>query len=340
MFLGFNFMVPFILTDRIGCKLIYPGELRFYPPATNMERMASESARRILLLGCGYVGLATGARLARAGHSVFGLRRAAEAGDELRAAGLEPLTGDLTRRTDLDRLPGPFDWVVNTVSSSRGGAAEYRDTYLEGTRTVLAWLATQRVAKFVYTSSTSVYAQNDGRVVDESSPAEPAGETGRLLRDTEELLLAAARERAFPAVILRVAGIYGPGRGHLFHQFLAGEARLAGDGSRLMNMIHRDDVASAIVAALENGRPGEIYNCADDEPVSQRDFLAWLAAQLGRPPPPPATDAENAARKRGLTHKRVNNWKLHALGWTPQYPSFRDGYAAAVAAARSDATES
>ena len=230
--------------------------------------------------------------------------------------------------------------MVNTVSSSRGGAADYRDTYLEGTRTLLTWLTTQPVSKFVYTSSTSVYAQNDGGSVDETSPAQPAGETGRLLRDTEELLLAATRERAFPAVILRVAGIYGPGRGHLFHQFLAGEARIAGDGSRLMNMVHRDDVATAIVAALEHGRPGELYNCADDEPVSQGEFLAWLAAQLDRSPPPPATAAENSARKRGLTHKRVNNCKLHALGWTPQYPSFREGYAAAIAAARSGATES
>lgn len=294
--------------------------------------MSSATARRALILGCGYVGVALGVRLAQSGYAVFGLRRSADADAELRASGIQPLVGDLTRRDHLERLPGPFDWVINTVSSSRGGAEAYRDTYLEGTRTVLAWLATQPLAKFVYTSSTSVYAQNDGSVVDESSPAQPAGETGRLLRDTEELLLSAARERAFPAVILRVAGIYGPGRGHLFHQFLAGEARVAGDGSRLMNMVHRNDVATAIIAALEHGQPGEIYNCADDEPVSQRDFLAWLAAQLGRPLPPPASEAENAARKRGLTHKRVSNRKLRALGWTPRYPSFREGYAAAVAA--------
>ena len=305
-----------------------------------MKPMVPETPRRILLLGCGYVGRATGSLLAQAGHTVFGLRRSADAGEVLRSAGIQPCVGDLTRRLDLDRLPGPFDWVVNTVSSSRGGAAEYRDTYLEGTRTVLAWLATQPVTRFVYTSSTSVYAQHDGRTVDESSPAQPPGETGRLLRDTEELLLAAARERAFPAVILRVAGIYGPGRGHLFHQLLAGEARIAGDGSRLLNMVHRDDVSAAIVAALERGQSGEIYNCADDEPVSQHDFLAWLAAQLGRPLPPPATEAEHAARKRGLTHKRVSNRKLRALGWTPRYPSFREGYSSAVAAARSGATES
>lgn len=304
-----------------------------------LPQMLSTVPRRVLLIGCGYVGLATGRLLVEAGHSVFGLRRSAEAAGELQAAGIQPLQGDITQGDQLAGLPGPFDWVVNTVSSSRGGAAEYREVYLEGTRNVLAWLATQAVAKFVYTSSTSVYPQNDGSEVDETSPAQPAGETGRLLRDTEELLLAAVRESRFPAVILRVAGIYGPGRGHLFHQLLAGEARIAGDGSRLMNMVHRDDVATAIVTALERGQPGEIYNCADDQPVSQLDFLAWNAAQLGRPLPPFATDAENAARKRGLTNKRVSNRKLRALGWGPHYPTYREGYAAALAAAQIPATE-
>ena len=301
--------------------------------------MASTTPRRVLLIGCGYVGQAAGRRLVEAGYSVSGLRRSAEAAGELRAAGIEPLVGDITRADQLARLPGPFDWVVNTVSSSRGGAAEYRDVYLEGTSKVLAWLATQPVAKFVYTSSTSVYPQDDGSEVDETSPAQPAGETGRLLRDTEELLRTAFRERHFPAVILRVAGIYGPGRGHLFHQLLAGEAHIAGDGSRLMNMVHRDDVAAAIVTALERGEPGEIYNCTDDQPVSQLDFLAWNAAQLGRPLPPFATEVENHTRKRGLTNKRVSNRKLRALGWAPHYPTHREGYATALAAAQIPATE-
>jgi nucleoside-diphosphate-sugar epimerase len=301
--------------------------------------MSATIARRVLLLGCGYVGLATGRRLVEAGHTVSGLRRSAENAAELRAAGIRPLVGDITLPAQLAALPGPFDWVVNTVSSSRGGAAEYRSVYLEGTRNVLAWLATQPVAKFVYTSSTSVYPQNDAGEVDETSPAQPAGETGRLLRDTEEILLAAARERHFPAVILRVAGIYGPGRGHLFHQLLVGEARVAGDGSRLMNMVHRDDVAAGIVTALEHGQPGEIYNCTDDLPVSQLDFLAWCSAQLGRPVPPFATELENNARKRGLTNKRVSNRKLRALGWSPRHPSYREGYAAALAAAQIPATE-
>ncbi len=283
---------------------------------------------RVLIVGCGYVGLPLGAELARRGHEVFGLRRTADGEGELRAAGVAPVVGDVTQPESLRALPEPFDWVVNTVSSSKGGAEVYRAVYVEGTRNLIAWLAGSGVRKFIHTSSTSVYAQTDGGVVTEESAAEPLTETGRLLVETEGLLLAAAREQKFPAVVLRVAGIYGPGRGHLFHQFLRDEARISGDGSRLLNMIHRDDVVGAAIAALERGEPGRIYNVADDESVSQLEFFRWLSEQLDKPLPPRASAEENAGRKRGVTNKRVSNRRLREeLGWVPRYPSFREGYA-------------
>src|SRR6185295_6503011 len=152
--------------------------------------------------------------------------------------------------------------------------------------------------------------QTDGSVVKESSPTEPSSATSRLLVETEKLLLDAAATQKFPAIILRVAGIYGPERGHLFQQYLRDEARIAGRGERILNMIHRDDLAGAISAALKNGRPGEVYNAVDDEPVPQIHFFRWLSETLGKWMPPPATEPENAGRKRGLTHKRVSNRKL------------------------------
>ncbi|MBI3874883.1 MAG: SDR family oxidoreductase [Verrucomicrobia bacterium] len=283
---------------------------------------------RVLIVGCGYVGLPLGAELARLGHDVFGVRRSASGEAELKAAGITPLVADLTKPEELTRLPGSFDWVVNAVSSTRGGAAEYRQVYLQGTKNLIEWLAPTPPKKFVFTSSTSVYGQNDGSAVDESSATEPSSETSRVLIGTERALFDAWRERRFPSVALRVAGIYGPDRGHLFLQYLRDEARLFGDGSRLINMVHRDDVVGAIVTALERGQPGESYNVADDEAVSHREFFEWLSATLGKPMPPIATEAENAARKRGLTNKRVLNSKLKAAGWSLKYPTFREGYAA------------
>jgi nucleoside-diphosphate-sugar epimerase len=286
---------------------------------------------RVLIVGCGYVGLPLGVELTRLGHEVFGLRRT-NAGDvELAAAGITPLTADVTRPEDLARLSGSFDWVVNTVSSTRGGADEYRQVYLEGTRNLIEWLAPTPIKKFVYTSSTSVYGQTDASAVKESSPAEPSSPTSQILVATEKLLLDAAQLRKFPAVILRVAGIYGPERGHLFQQYLRNEARIAGKGERIINMIHRDDLVNAIIAGLKSGRPGETYNAVDDEPVAQLHFFRWLSESLGKWMPPVATEEESAQRKRGLTNKKVSNRKLKMeLGVQLKYPTFRQGYTAEI----------
>jgi nucleoside-diphosphate-sugar epimerase len=290
---------------------------------------------KCLIVGCGYVGLPLGAEMVRQGHEVFGLRRSAAAEHELKAAGIRSLAGDVTKPETLALLPRQFDWVVNCVAA--GGSAEnYRQVYLEGNRNLVAWLADPPPKKFIYTSSTSVYGQNDGSVVTESSPAEPAAETSRILVEAETVLLGtdnSSRGRScrleFPAVILRVAGIYGPERGRWFKQFLRGEARIEGDGSRFLNMIHRDDVVGCVIAALKNGRAGEIYNAVDDEPVSQIEFFRWLSAALGKPLPPSVSEDVGIVRRRGATNKRVSNRKLKLeLRYQFQHPNFRSGYSA------------
>lgn len=279
---------------------------------------------RVLIAGCGYVGLPLGLELIRQGHEVFGLRRSEP--EELRAAGIAPLLADITRPETLSPLPRHFDWVVNCAASGGGNEQDYRKLYFDGTRNLLAWLAAAPPTKFIYTSSTSVYGQTDGSIVAEDSPAEPEAATARVLAETEALLLAAARN-GFPAIVLRVAGIYGPGRGHAFKQFLAGEARIQGDGSRILNMIHRDDVIGVIVSALERSAPGEIYNVVDNEPVTQLKFFEWLAARLDRPLPPRISTDGKTPDKRGVTNKRVSNAKLKAaLKYQFKFPDFRAGY--------------
>ena len=284
---------------------------------------------RVLIVGCGYVGLPLGKELRRQGHEVFGLRRSVLAEAELLAAGITPLHADITQPETLATLPRDFDWVVNCAASGGGGAADYRKIYLEGNRNLIAWLDGSPLKKFVYTSSTSVYGQNDGSVVTEESPVEPVADTSKILVEAEKFLLSAVAERQFPAEILRVAGIYGPGRGHFFKLFLRGEARIEGDGSRFLNMIHRDDLIGVISAALETGKPGEIFNVADSEPVSQLKFFEWLAAEMKQPlPPKVAADVENW-RRRGVTNKQVSNAKLRAdLKYAFQFPDFRAGYKA------------
>src|SRR5881396_1210559 len=105
---------------------------------------------RVLIVGCGYVGLPLGAELARQGHEVFGMRRSASADAHLAAAGIKPLAGDVTKPETLAKLPASYDWVVNCVSSAHGRVEEYRAVYLHGTRNLIEWLSPAPPQKFVY----------------------------------------------------------------------------------------------------------------------------------------------------------------------------------------------
>ena len=186
----------------------------------------------------------------------------------------------------------------------------YRAVYRDGARALAEVLAP---GVLVFTSSTSVYAQTGGEWVTEESAAEPDRETGRVLRETEELVLAAS------GVVARLAGIYGPGRSVLLRKFLADEAVIEGDGAKWINQVHRDDIASALVRLVTANARG-VFNVSDDEPLTQRAVYEWLALRFHRPLPPSGPIDPN--RKRGWSSKRVSNAKLRALGWQPRFPSF------------------
>jgi nucleoside-diphosphate-sugar epimerase len=206
----------------------------------------------------------------------------------------------------------PLDAVIHCASSGRGGADAYRSVYLGGARNLREVLAPRRL---LFTSSTSVYAQTDGGIVTEESAAEPPRETGALLRETEELVLAAG------GIVARLAGIYGPGRSVLLRKFFSGEAVIEGDGGRIVNQVHRDDIACALLSLAERG-DGGIFNVSDDAPMPQREIYERLARRFSMPLPPLGPIDPN--RKRGWTSKRVSNAKLRSLGWMPQFPSFFD----------------
>jgi nucleoside-diphosphate-sugar epimerase len=267
----------------------------------------TRTERRVFVAGCGYVGLATGKLLHSAGWKVVGGSRSGESA----GAPFPVVPFDLSDPATM-RDVGPIDIVVHCASSSRGGADQYRQVYLDGVRNLLLAFGRARV---VFTSSTSVYAQTDGSIVTEESPAMPSRETGKILREAENLVLQS------DGCVARLAGIYGPGRSVLLRRFFTGEAVIEGDGERYVNQIHRDDAASALVRLLEASASG-VYNVSDDTPLSLREVYSWLAAHFGKAVPP--TGPVNNERKRGVTHKRVSNAKIRALGWFPRYPSFRD----------------
>jgi nucleoside-diphosphate-sugar epimerase len=269
---------------------------------------------KVLIAGCGYVGLAAARLFAQRGCEVIGCTHSAESATKLASEAFPVIACDIADRTAVEAHAslGPIDVVIHCASSGRGGAEEYRRVYLEGARNLAAVFPT---ATLLFTSSTSVYAQTDGDWVTEDSPAEPDRETGRLLRETEEFVLSQN------GLVTRLAGIYGSGRSVLLRKFLDGTATIEGDGAKWINQVHRDDIAAALVHLVSINTRG-IFNVSDDQPLMQRELYAWLAERFARPLPPSAPPDPN--RKRGWTNKRVSNAKLRETGWQPRFPSFFD----------------
>lgn len=286
---------------------------------------------RILICGCGYVGLALGQTLAAAGHAVAGTRRPGHDLEGLRRAGIEPLVADFTDPASLAALPGEWDGVVFAAAPDTGDPGAYQAVYHDGVRNLLAWLRSRPPRRFVFTGSTGVYGQTDGSEVDETSPTEPASATGRVLLATEALL-AEAHAEGFPTVRLRVAGIYGPGR-HRLEALRRGEVRLTGDGGHWMNHVHRDDLVRALTVVMERDQVGAIYNVSDGAPVREREFYGWLSERLGVPVPGRADAGDAVAtRRRPFGNRRIRSrWIQDGTGWRPRYPTFREGYEAILA---------
>jgi nucleoside-diphosphate-sugar epimerase len=269
---------------------------------------------RILIAGCGYVGQATADLFHAAGWTVEGWTRSAESAAKLSAKPYPVYAVDVADRAQVYARAGTFDAVIHCASSGGGGIDAYRQIYLNGARSLLDRFGGSKV---IFTSSTSVYAQRDGSWVTEKSETQPARETGRILLETEQLVLAQG------GVVARLAGIYGPGRSALLSKFLAGSAIIDPENDRFINQVHRDDIATALFLLLDRPSPArETYNVVDDQPILQSECYRWLAAKLNRPIPP--MGRSTAAPKRGASNKRVSNARLRHLGWIPRYPTFAE----------------
>jgi nucleoside-diphosphate-sugar epimerase len=277
---------------------------------------------RILIAGCGYIGSELAERLAREGHEVWALRRS----EAPPPAGARAIRADLLDVDRLRALPSRIEVVFYTASAGGGDDRAYRSGYVDGLRYLLAALDGHPVRRFLYTSSTGVYAQSAGEWVDEASPAEPRHFSGRRLLEGERLLL----QSRFPSTVVRLAGIYGPGRSRLVVRVRQGEAVIPGGDPVYRNRIHRDDCAGVLrhLMALEN--PAPLYAASDHEPADLATVLRWIAERLGVAPPR-VEAAETGGRYGRTSNKRVRNGRLLASGYRFRYPTFREGYGEMIA---------
>ena len=274
---------------------------------------------RILIAGCGYVGEAIADLFHEKGWEVEGWTASENSAAKFAAKPYRVRAVNVSEADAISSVRKNFEVVVLCASSSGGGVEEYRRVYLNGAQNLVRAFPS---APLIFTSSTSVYAQKNGEIVDEKSPANPTHEKGKILRVAEEVV------RAHHGIVTRLGGIYGPGRSAYLRKFLSDEAIPLED--RFTNQIHRDDIAFAIFLLAERRLElaGEIYNVVDDSAASSREIYNWLGAKLSRPIS--CAGKSSAPKKRGESNKRVSNGKLRALGWSPRFPTFREAFAKSI----------
>ena len=249
------------------------------PPATPSPGPPPPRVASALVVGCGYLGRRIAARLAARGGRVHGIVRGAPSAALAEASGARAILADVADpRVPLPTLP-EVDLVVWSVGFDRAAGVGYRDVHVTGFARLLEALPAR--PRVVFVSSTGVWGRDDGPDVDETTPAHPDREAGRVLLEAEALLGA---HRLGPGTTLRLAGIYGPGRLPRLESLRAG-VPIAADPDSWLNLVHVDDAAAAVVAIGDHPSPGPLYVLSDGRPLRRRDWYGRLAALTGSPAP-------------------------------------------------------
>ncbi|GEJ58215.1 NAD-dependent epimerase/dehydratase family protein [Anaeromyxobacter diazotrophicus] len=277
----------------------------------------------VLVAGAGWLGAALCEALVARGDRVTAVRRDPARAAELSRLGASPLALDLAAPGAAARLPAGLDAVLACQAASGDGEAPYRRAYLDANRTLLEAAARCGARAFVYTGSTGVFGQRDGSDVDEATPPAPASAAAEVLVAAEALV----RSLGAAARVVRLSGLYGPGRTGLVERVRAGALALGPDDGAWMNFCHRADAVSAVLAALDRGAPGAVYHASDAGPAPRREVVRFVAERLGIEPA--RRDAPAAGANRRVLAERTRA----ALGLALAFPTFREGLAPLLAQA-------
>ncbi len=324
---------------------------------------------RKLIIGCGYLGERVAREWKGLGDDVCVLTRSVEHARRFETLGLTSIVGDVLQADSLKQLPN-IDTVLYAVGFDRNSGQSKRAVYVDGLRNVLCLIGS-RCRRLIDISSTSVYGQNDGSFVDEASPTEPIEESGRICREAESVVwrffaragsttecretLAAPHPSPLPggerksdiasvgergsdaksvAIVLRLAGLYGPGRLLARIEQLQRGEPLSGNPAAWLNLIHVDDAVQAVLAAEQRGRCGETYLVCDDQPLPRVEYYSALAARVGAPPPRFAELAADAPERQQFNKRCVNRRLREELNVRLQYPTVSEGLSRLYQASR------
>lgn len=283
--------------------------------------MTGPDQKSIAIVGCGWLGTALGLRLRNdfraRGESatIIATTTTPARTTELEKLGFLP---KVVRAEDVEQLRdaiAPCETVFLLVAAGRSRGQSYEQVYVGGARALAEVLSDTDVGTIIYTSSTSVYAQDDGSWVDEASPAEPTSDNGRALLAAEQILLTEGERLGRSVTVLRLAGTYADDRGpQRFLDRFAGTVRENGDA--YLNLVHRDDIVQALTRFAANPQHG-VFNLADDVPTSRRDFYSPLLRQAGLPPIQWRDSTDACGRGKRVSNARIKK----ALGLVLKHPT-------------------
>lgn len=271
----------------------------------------------ILVVGLGDIGYPVALALHKLGHQVTGLKRQALKSP----APFSVMLADISQPTALESLSTQFDLLLFVVSPGGRQAEAYQAVFYNGLKNLLGhFAAAERHPTCLMVSSTSVYAQNQGEWVDESSETRPIVATAQWLLTAEQLLYDADNKHC----VVRFSGIYGPGRDWLIRRAAGGEA-IQRDPSSYTNRIHQQDCVAVLLfltnKLLASEQLQSCYLASDNDPAPLWDVINWIAEQYHFPAPIALSVAVHAPQ-----NKRCSNRRLTELGYKFQYSSYKDGY--------------
>ncbi|MGB5290027.1 MAG: SDR family oxidoreductase [Lysobacterales bacterium] len=270
---------------------------------------------RVLIAGCGDVGNVLAMALLKDGHTVFGLKRDTSS----LPSGVHAVSADLLDTATLTNLPDAIDWLVFMPTPAGRTQAAYEAIFIQGWKNLWAGLK-QHPARSLVVSSTAVFGEDSGGIVNEETDPRPTGFNGKVLLEMEQL----AGRCTDKLVVVRISGIYGPGRERLIRLAASDGLEIQQDPPSFTNRIHRDDAAAALKHLLEIDNPHALYVATDDRPAPRYEVVNWLARMQGCASPRGLRD-ESAARG-----KRVSNQRLRDSGFKLSYPDYQAGYAAVL----------
>lgn len=279
----------------------------------------------ILIIGAGFVGGKLATSLVELGHQVSVVRYSNTPID-----GVNVIQADVTEPLEVDILPKNIDIFVYCVSAHTFSQEAYHAHYVQGLAHCLDALKKSMIKHGFFVSSSGVYAQSDGEWVDESSETMPDTFSGQEMLNAEQTLLSSS----IKSTVVRLSGIYGPGRNRLISQARAGGYADV-EPPIWTNRIHRDDCVNVLVFLIDRALTGktldELYLATDDEPAPLHEILEWMQQELDF-----INDDDKPVQMNRKSNKRLSNKRLRDLGYIFKYPSFKDGYLPQIKAINAD----